>query len=124
MWIDGDRANGLRGFLVENWFERRSAVDGLPHSAAGRTDVDREPPAFLYRRDRGYSAAHGRGTNVSRSQTGNGVRVEFGNLRWRGFRKDHRGAQHHRHGSETSSQFAHSGGFLSNRLESSELGCC
>ena len=75
--IDGDRTDRLYGLLVEYRLERGAAVGRLPHAAARRADIDRQPRAFVRRRDRRDTPAHRGRADVARAQSGDRFGIDF-----------------------------------------------
>ncbi len=81
--IDGHRADRLHRLPVEDRLERRAAIHRLPHAAARGADVDREPRALVYRRERRDAPAHRRRADVTGTEAGDrlGVHLDRGLLR-------------------------------------------
>src|SRR5882672_5507343 len=75
--INRHRADRLHGLLVEHRFERRATVRRLPHAAARRADVDREPRTLVYGVERRNAAAHRCRADVARAEAGNRFRIHL-----------------------------------------------
>ena len=74
--VDGDGADRLHLLLVEEGLESRSAVVRFPHAAARRADIDGGLAVLHAGGDRRDAAAHRRGADVPRSQSGEHSRIE------------------------------------------------
>src|SRR6266508_901841 len=81
--INRDRADGLDRLFVEDRLECRAAVDRLPHAAARRADVDRQPLPLLHGVERRHAPAHSRRADVARAQARDRLRIHFDRRRLR-----------------------------------------
>src|SRR5262249_12213817 len=75
--INRDRADGLDRLFVEDRLECRAAVDRLPHAAARRADVNRQPLPLLHGVDRRHAPAHSRRSYVAPAQARDRPRIHL-----------------------------------------------
>jgi hypothetical protein len=95
--IDRDCANGLNVFAVENRFESRAAVHGLPNAAAGRSHEDSDAASLVDGIQCGDAAAHRGRPDIAGRQAGNGRSIEAVLLLSRNQRSTQRNSCENRH---------------------------
>src|SRR5579871_2847762 len=76
-WVNGNGADRLHLLMVKNRPEVGSAVDGLPHSSAGRAYVKGGSSFFVHSRQCRDSSTHFGGADIPRRQPRNGSGVEL-----------------------------------------------